>query len=89
MYCKLSRRTALGKGLLNPGEWPMYSANDDSLTESEREQLEDQWLHEVASRLDRYRCRRKKKAAPQTSLPFDFEQAEQSTAPANRWGAIS
>jgi uncharacterized RDD family membrane protein YckC len=62
----------------------MYSADNDSLTESEREQMDEQWRREVASRLDRYRGRRKKKAAPQTSLPFDFEQAEQSAVPANR-----
>jgi uncharacterized RDD family membrane protein YckC len=62
----------------------MYSADDNSLSESEREQMEEQWRREVASRLDRYRGRRKKKAAPQTSLPFDFEQAEQSAAPQAR-----
>ncbi len=62
----------------------MYSADDNSLSESEREQMEEQWRREVASRLDRYRGRRKKKAAPQTSLPFDFEQTEQSVAPQTR-----
>ena len=62
----------------------MYSANDDSLTEIEREQVEEQWRHEVASRLDRYRGRRKKKTAPQASLRFDFEQAEPSAAPQSR-----
>ncbi len=62
----------------------MYSADDNSLSESEREQMEEQWRREVASRLDRYRGRRKRKAAPQTSLPFDFEQTEQSVAPQTR-----
>jgi uncharacterized RDD family membrane protein YckC len=62
----------------------MYSANDDSLTEIEREQVEEQWRREVASRFDRYRGRRKKKAAPQTSLSFDFEQTEQSAASQSR-----
>ena len=62
----------------------MYSADDNSLSEGEREQMEEQWRREVASRLDRYRGRRKKKAAPQTSLPFDFEQTEPSVAPQTR-----
>ena len=62
----------------------MYSANDDSLTEIEREQVEEQWRREVASRLDRYRGRRKKKTASQASLCFDFEQAEASPAPQSR-----
>ena len=62
----------------------MHSADDDSLTEIEREQAEGQWRREVASRLDRYRGRRKKKAAPQTSLQFDFEQAEPNAAPQSR-----
>jgi len=62
----------------------MHSADEESLTEIEREQVEGQWRSEVASRLDRYRGRRKKKAAPQTSLRFDFEQAEQNAAPQSR-----
>lgn len=59
----------------------MYSADDDFLNRSEREQADEQWRREVASRLDRYRGRRKKNAAAQSSLSFDFEQAEPSPAP--------
>ena len=59
----------------------MDSADDDFLNRIEREQADEQWRREVASRLDRYRGRRKKNAAAQSSLSFDFEQAEPSPAP--------
>ncbi len=62
----------------------MYSANDDFLTDSEREQVEEQWRREVASRLDRYRGRRRKKAAPDASLRFDFEQEAPDAASQSR-----
>ena len=59
----------------------MYSADDDFLNRIKREQADEQWRREVASRLDRYRGRRKKSAAAQSSLSFDFEQGEPSPAP--------
>ncbi len=62
----------------------MYSADDDPLNEVERAPADEQWRREVASRLDRYRGRRRKKAAPQTSLTFDFEQPEPAAASPSR-----
>jgi uncharacterized RDD family membrane protein YckC len=59
----------------------MYSTDDDFLNRIEGEPADEQWRQEVASRLDRYRGRRKKSAAAQNSLSFDFEQAESSPAP--------
>ena len=60
--CKLFR--PLGKGWRTPGNGLMYSADNDSLTEIEREQMEEQWRREVASRLDRYRGPPKKEGCP-------------------------
>jgi len=62
----------------------MILADDDFLHESGSDEAEEQWRREVSSRLDRYRGRRKKKNAAQSSLRFDFEQAEPSPAPQSR-----
>ncbi len=72
------------KGLVDAEDGPMYSADDDPLNEVERAPADEQWRREVASRLDRYRGRRRKKAAPQTSLTFDFEQPEPAAASPSR-----
>ena len=77
---RLCLRRATCEGLAENGR-AMYSADDDFLNRIEREQADEQWRREVASRLDRYRGRRKKNAAAQSSLSFDFEQAEPSPAP--------
>ena len=50
----------------------MDSADDDFLNRIEREQADEQWRREVASRLDRYRGRRKKKCCRAELAVFQF-----------------
>jgi len=55
----------------------MHSVNGN-LPWDEPDGADEQWRREVASRLDRYRARRKKKTPADTTLSFDFEPAPPS-----------
>jgi len=55
----------------------MHSVNGN-LPWEEPDGADEQWRREVASRLDRYRSRRKKKAPADATLAFDFEPAPPS-----------
>jgi hypothetical protein len=58
----------------------MPSVNDD-MPQVDGKGTDEQWRREVASRVDRYRTRRKKKKGDNASLSFDFEPAAGIPAP--------
>jgi hypothetical protein len=60
----------------------MHSVDDD-LPQVDGDGADEQWRREVASRLDHYRARRKKKTGANASLSFDFGEAGEPATPRN------